>query len=140
MDSAHQLLSALRQHDTVQKLFAKHEGYLHLRCSLDRKDAACEADQALESDVDAKTAFLDPEILAIPEDRLEAYLKEEPVLAEYCFALSEMRRDRPHLLPGSEQELLDQFQPQIGDWQYDLYQQIVAGISFGKVKTAFGRT
>jgi oligoendopeptidase F len=136
LNSAHQFLSALRQRDAVQKLFAKHEGYLHLRCSLDRKDAACDADQALESDVDAKTAFFDPEILAIPEDRVDAYLKEEPTLAEYRFALSDIRRDRSHLLSGPEQELLDQFQPQIGDWQYDLYQQIVAGISFGKIKAA----
>src|SRR5450755_1610293 len=138
LNSAHQLLGVLRQYDTVQKLFAKHEGYLHLRCSLDRKDTAREADRELESDVDTKTTFLDPEILAIPEDRLDAYVKEEPVLAEYRFALSDIRRDRPHLLPGPEQELLDRFQPQIGDWQYDLYQQVVAGISFGKVKTASG--
>jgi oligoendopeptidase F len=138
LNSAHRLLSALRQYDAVQILFAKHENYLHLRCSLDRKDAACEANDALESDVDAKTAFLAPEILAIPEDRLNAFFDEEPALASYSFALSEIRRDRLHLLPGPEQALLDQFQPQIGDWQYGLYQQIVAGISFGTVMTAAG--
>jgi oligoendopeptidase F len=138
LNSAHQLLGALRQYDTVQKLFAKHEGYLHLRCSLNRKDVACDDDRALESDVGAKTAFLDPEILAIPEDRLRAFLNEEPALAEYRFALSGIRRDSPHLLPEAEQALLDQFQPQIGDWQYDLYQQVVAGISFGTVQTPSG--
>lgn len=138
LDSASQLLGALRQNDTVQKLFAKHEGYLHLRCSQNRKDAACDADKALESDVDAKTAFLDPEILVISEDRLNTFLNEEPALAEYRFALSDIRRSARHLLPGPEQALLDQFQPEIGDWQYDLYQQVVAGISFGTVKTASG--
>jgi oligoendopeptidase F len=138
VNSAPQLLGVLREYDAVQKLFAKHEGYLHLRCSLNRKDVACDDDRALESDVDAKTAFLDPEILAIPEDRLRAFLNEEPALAEYRFALSGIRRDSPHLLPGAEQSLLDQFQPQIGDWQYDLYEQVVAGISFGTVPTASG--
>ena len=122
----------------MQILFAKHERYLHLRCAQNRKDAACDADDALESDVDAKTAFLDPEILAIPEERLSAFFNEEPALASYRFALSDIRRDAPHLLPGPEQALLDQFQPQIGDWQYGLYQQIVSGISFGTVKTASG--
>ena len=106
--------------------------------SLNRKDTACDADEALYSDVDAKTAFLDPEILAIPEDRLQAFFNEEPALAEYRFALSDIRRDRSHLLPGAEQTLLDQFQPQIGAWQYDLYQQIVAGISFGTLQTRSG--
>ena len=137
-NSARQLLGALRQDDVVQELFNKHERYLHLRCALNRKDAACEADRALESDVDAKTAFLGPEILAIPEDRLSAFLSEEPALARYRFALADMRRDAPYMLPGPEQALLDEFQPQISDWQYDLYQQIVAGIPFGKVKTKSG--
>jgi oligoendopeptidase F len=138
INSASQLLGALRQNDAVQAIFAKHERYLYLRCALNRKDAACDADKALESEVDAKTAFLDPEILAIPEDRLRAILNEEPALAEYRFALSDIRRDAPHLLPAPEQSLLDQFQPQISDWQYDLYEQIVAGISFGTVQTSSG--
>jgi oligoendopeptidase F len=138
LSSAHQLLGALRQHDTVQKLFAKHEGYLHLLCSQNRKDAACDADKALESDVDAKTAFLDPEILATPEDQLRAFFNQEPALDEYRFALSDIRRDRSHLLSEAEQSLLDQFQPQIGDWQYDLYEQVVADISFGTVQASSG--
>lgn len=138
VNSAPQLLDVLQQYDSIQKLFAKHEGYLHLLCSLNRKDAACDADTALESDVDARTAFLNPEILAIPEDHLRTFLNEEPGLASYRFALSDIRRDAPHLLPGPEQALLDEFQTQIGDWQFDLYQQVVAGISFGKVKTASG--
>ena len=138
LNSGSQLLGILRQYDVVQKLFAKHEAYLHLRCALNRKDAACDTDKALESDADAKTAFLDPEILAFPEDRLRAFLNEEPALAEYRFALSDIRRAAPHLLPEAEQTLLDQFQPQIGDWQYDLYEQVVAGISFGTVQTSSG--
>jgi oligoendopeptidase F len=135
LNSAHQLLEALRQHDSVEKLFAKHEGYLHLRCALNRKDAACASDRALESDVDAQTAFLDPEIVAIPENRLRAFSNEEPALGSYQFALSHIQRNRSHLLLKTEQSLLDRFQPQIGDWQYDLYDQIVAGISFGTVQT-----
>jgi oligoendopeptidase F len=138
INSAPQLLGVLRQHDVVQKLFAKHERYLHLRCALNRKDIACDADKSLESDVAAGTAFLDPEVLAIPEDRLHSFLNQEPALAEYSFALSGIRREQPHLLPESEQTLLDEFQPQIADWQYDLYQQIVAGISFGTVQTSSG--
>lgn len=138
LNSAQQLLGVLLQNDAVQKLFAKHEGYLHLRCSQNRKDAACDADKALESDVDGKTAFLDPEILAIPEDRLRAFLNEEPVLAQYLFELSDVQRKRPYLLPEAEQALLDQFQPEIGDWQYDLYEQVVSGISFGTVRAASG--
>ena len=138
INSAAQLLGALRNEDRVQELYARHEGYLHLLCSLNRKDAACDADQKLESDVYAKTAFLNPEILTIPEDRLRGFLTQGPALAPYRFAVAEIRRDEPYSLPGPEQAFLDEFQPQIADWQYDLYQQIVAVISFGTVQTKSG--
>ena len=137
-NSGSQLLALLRQYDVVRRLFARHEAYLHLRCALNHKDAACDANNALESDVNAKTAFLDPEILALSEDQLRHFLNEEPALAEYRFALAGIRRAAPHLLPEPEQALLDQFQPQIGDWQNDLYELITAGISFGKVQTPAG--
>jgi oligoendopeptidase F len=87
LNSASQLLGVLRSYDAVEKLYAKHEAYLHLRCSLDRKDSACQERHELISDVDARTAFLDPEILAISEDRLRAFLNQEPALEEYRFAL-----------------------------------------------------
>src|SRR5580698_6551152 len=77
-NSGSQLLALLRQYDVVRRLFARHEAYLHLRCALNRKDAACDANNALASDVNARTAFLDPEILALSEDRLRHFLNEEP--------------------------------------------------------------
>jgi oligoendopeptidase F len=138
LNSASQLLGVLRSYDAVEKLYAKHEAYLHLRCSLDRKDSACQARHELISDVDEKTAFLDPEILAMSEDRLRVFLNQEPALEEYRFALSDIHRDAPHLLPAPEQALLDKFQPQIADWQNDLYEQVIAGIAFGTVQTPAG--
>ncbi len=138
INSAAQLLEALRTYDTVQDLFAKHEGYLHFVCSQNRKDPACEADEKIESDVDSKVAFLAPEILAIPEESLRKFVAQEPALDRYRYALADMRRNAPYTLPGPEQALLDKFQPQIAGWQYDLYQQIEASVSFGKVKTKSG--
>jgi oligoendopeptidase F len=138
LNSGPRLLGAFRQYDVVQNLSARHERYLHLRCALNRKDVACDADNLLVSDVGAKTAFLEPEVLAIPQDRLCAFFDQEPALAEYRFALSDIRRGQPHLLPEAGQALLDEFQPQIGDWQFDLYEQVVAGISFGTVQTSSG--
>jgi oligoendopeptidase F len=138
IDSASSLLRALQAYDTLQQLAVKHENYLHMRCAIDRKDTACADNQKLSSEVDAKTAFLAPEILAIPDSRLNGYLKEEAALTAYRFALAEIRRDAPHTLPASEEALLQEFQPQIGDWQFDLYEQIVSGIQFGSVQTTSG--
>jgi len=138
LDSAPQLLALLQQNDIVQKLFAKHDDYLYLRCSLNRKDSACDEKSKFESDFNSKTAFFIPDILSLPEDRLSAWLVAEPELKQYRFAISEIRRDAPHLLPEAQQALLDEFQPEIADWESDLYQQIVAGIKFGTIETATG--
>jgi oligoendopeptidase F len=109
-----------------------------LRCSLNRKDPACEANSKLGSEINAATAFLIPGILAIPKEQLQAFQAAEPGLKSYQFALDNIRRDAPHVLPNAEQAFLDRLQPEIADWQYDLYEQILGGISFGTVQTATG--
>lgn len=138
LDSTSRLLAFLQQNDVVQKLFAKHDDYLYLRCALNRKDSGCDEESKFESDFNGKTAFFRPEILSIPDHRLKAWLLAEPRLKQYSFAISEIRRGAPHLLPEAQQALLDEFRPEIADWQSDLYQQIVAGIKFGAVETETG--
>lgn len=105
---------------------------------MNRKDPACDANEKLESEVTAQTAFLTPEILAIPSEQLRAFFTGEPRLTTYRFAIEDIRRNAPHTLPEDQQALLDGLQPEIGDWQYDLYEQILAGIPFGTVRTAGG--
>ena len=136
--SGARLYDALQAYEEVQRVFRKHEAYLYLRCSLDRKDPACDARDQLESQTDAQTAFFSHEVLALSPVQLREYSAAEPRLAPYLFALEDMRRDADHLLPEDQQSLLDRFQPEIGDWQYDLYQQILAAIPFGTVQTKDG--
>jgi len=138
MNTGSRLLDALQAYEEVLRLYRRHEGYLHLRCSLNRKDSACDANEKLESEVNAQTAFLTPEILAIPSERLRAFYTGEPSLKRYEFAIEDIRRDVEHVLPEDQQALLDRLQPEIGDWQYDLYEQVLAGIPFGTVQTASG--
>jgi len=138
INTGQRLLNVLQSYEDVQKIYRSHETYLRLRCSQNRKDPACAANSKLESEVNAATAFLSPEILAIPESQLQAFKAAEPGLKPYLFALDDIRRDSPHTLPGTEQAFLDRLQPEIADWQYDLYEQILAGISFGTVQTPAG--
>jgi oligoendopeptidase F len=133
-----QLFDALQSYEEVLKLYRHHDAYLRLRCSQNRKDPACEANGKLGSEVNAETAFLIPEILAIPKEQLQAFQGAKPGLKSYQFALEDIRRDAPHVLPKAEQAFLDRLHPEIADWQYDLYEQILAGISFGTVQTTTG--
>ena len=138
LDSGPNLILALQAYEKVQTLYHKHDGYLHLRCARNRDDAGCGDEQQLGATTNAQTAFVAPEILALGRPRLEALLGSEPRLVPYRFALEEMLRESEHTLSKVLQECLDRFQPEIADWQYDLYQQILAGIQFGTVQTPAG--
>jgi oligoendopeptidase F len=138
LDNGANLFLALQAYEKVQTLYRKHDGYLHLRCGRNRQDAACDDEQRLGSTTEAQFAFLQPEILALGRPRIEALLASEPRLAPYRFALEVMLRDSEHTLPKDLQATLDRFQPEIGDWQYDLYQQILVDVPFGTVQTPAG--
>jgi oligoendopeptidase F len=138
INNGQQLLQALRSYEEALELYRHHDAYLRLRCSLNRKDPACEANGKLGAEVNARTAFLIPEILAIPEAQLKVFQNGEPGLKVYQFALQDIRRDASPVLPSTEQALLDRLHPEIADWQYDLYEQILASIPFGTVQTPTG--
>jgi oligoendopeptidase F len=138
LNSDSQLLAFLQENDAIQKLFIKHDDYLYLRCSLNRKDSACDEDEKLASGFKAKTAFVDSAILSIPPDRMRLFLSQDSKLKRYSFEVSEIQRDEPHLLPRAQERFLDALRPEVADWQYNLYDRIVGGINFGTVPTAMG--
>lgn len=51
-------------------------------------------------------SFADPELLELPEGRLDALVREETHLALYAHALDDLLRKRPHTLPEGEERLL----------------------------------
>lgn len=138
INSGGALLEALQSYEDVLRIYRLHEGYLRMRCSQNRQDVACEANEKLGSEVSARTSFLNPEILAIPNARLQAFMTASPQLKTYEFAIEDIRHEAQHVLPGPEQRLLDGFHSEIADWQYDLYEQVLADIPFGTVQTAAG--
>jgi len=57
------------------------------------------------------TAFLTPEIAALPEKTLLAWLETEPSLQPYRHSLLDTLRVRQHILPEAEEALLSRFGP-----------------------------
>lgn len=58
------------------------------------------------SDLSGKMAWVDPEILAIPDEKIAAFLKEEPGLAMYKPVLDDILRMKPHTLSPAGEKLL----------------------------------
>jgi len=132
------LLHELQSYEEVLRIYHHHDGYLHLLCAQNRKATACDTEQKLESEVDARTAFVAPQVIGLPATRLKSVYATEPGLKPYRFALEDIHRKAGHSLAEDKGALLDKLMPEIADWQYDLYEEIVAGIPFGTIETASG--
>ncbi len=57
-------------------------------------------------EIQAASAFETPELLSIPDEKLEAFYHETPELELYRTALDRVRRRRKHILSDKEEELL----------------------------------
>ncbi len=58
-------------------------------------------------EVGESLSFVTPEILALPDQQLDAFIKD-PKLADYKFTLQEMKREKAHVLGKAEEALLAQ--------------------------------
>ena len=61
---------------------------------------------ALATEVESRTAFINPEILAVDEGTLERFYEEEPGLALYRLQIEELLRTRAHRLSADQEKLV----------------------------------
>lgn len=61
--------------------------------------------QALGYDFEIKTSWMEPEILNLPQKKMQKFLKD-PVLKDYRFYLENMLRSKEHVLNSAEEKLL----------------------------------
>jgi oligoendopeptidase F len=111
--SAAALLRALKLRDDVGvRIFQLYRYASHRRDS-DSTDPAgqalAERAGSLYAKIAAATAFIEPEILAIPEETIAAWLREEPQLQLYAYALEELARQRAHVRSAEIEGILAQF-------------------------------
>ena len=94
--------------ETVEKIMPIYE-YAFLRKETDNTDSAAQAlkDKATRLYVTAMTvtSFLEPELLAMPEEELKA-LVEDPELQDYDAMLRRLLLCKPHTLPKEQERLI----------------------------------
>ncbi|WP_019122393.1 oligoendopeptidase F [Brevibacillus massiliensis] len=109
-ESGKHLLEALTLQDELTKTMDQVYVYARMRRDEDNANATYQAltDRAtgLSTQVYGALAFIQPEILAIPEDRLSQMIESEPGLEHYRFLLEEITRYKPHTLSAAEEALL----------------------------------
>ena len=133
ISSAENLLRALELFDQVQIQYRRHYAYLYLRNAVNRKDEASLADSStLAAEVAKRTSFFLGELRNLDGKRLAIFLERRPSLKGYLFSIEDNRRYRPYTLSSKEEELLNATAPLNNDWQYDLYEKLVAHMQSGR--------
>ena len=108
--SARTLLEFLQLGETISVAFDSLYGYAQRRSD---EDTAVSKYQGMSSKaislmvaVDAAGSFETPELLAIPDEKLEQFYQELPALTVYRTYLDNLRRKRAHILSDAEEKLL----------------------------------
>lgn len=113
-DSAEILLSYLQFSDTVNQLFERIYVYANQKLHEDLGNSTYQGLSARAADLAVRlssaAAFAEPEILAIPEQKLQDFLKENEPLRLYEKKLQDLLRQKAHVLDGKTEQLLAQNQ------------------------------
>ncbi len=107
------LYGALRLRDQVSEVLERLIVYATMRFHEDttRTQYQALADRALTlaAEFSGATAFFTPEILAIPQDRLDTYFGQEAGLALYRMQIDDITRMRPHVRSAEVEQVLAGF-------------------------------
>jgi oligoendopeptidase F len=118
------LLSCLNALESVQVRLMRVGTFAHLRNAQDgtnpQYQAAMARVSALRARVGASTSFVDSEILAFPDDRVEQFMASEPGLAAFKVYLNDLLALRPHRL-GAESERVLTSLGEVLDAPYMIY-------------------
>jgi oligoendopeptidase F len=110
--SADVLLAFLRKEDAFSKELGKLCVYAGMKSHEDlrvtRNQELADRAENLSMRHSAATSFSDPEILALPDGRLDEFMAANEGLRLYAFHFAELLREREHVLSHREEELLAQ--------------------------------
>ncbi|HKS70015.1 MAG TPA: oligoendopeptidase F [Ktedonobacterales bacterium] len=111
-ESGASMLDAFKTRDTAYELWGRLFVYANMRMHEDSGNSTYQglADRAttLGNDLNTASAYMTPEILAIPQERVDAFVANTPGLDLYKHALDEINRQRPHVLSAEMEAMLAQ--------------------------------
>ncbi len=108
--SAKVLLDCFKYQDEISVVFEQAFGYAMVKKDTDTRKTESQARfnriSALAVEFGAAISYILPEILAIPEAKIRAFMQEEPGLVLYEHALDDIIRQREHVLSEKEEALI----------------------------------
>ncbi|MFK4344029.1 oligoendopeptidase F [Paenibacillus sp. RC73] len=111
LNSAEVIVNCFKLEDELSLKTERVYVYAHLHHDEDTAEPTYQGlsqkAKKLGVEVSEALSFVTPEILALPDNQLDALI-EDPKLADYRFTLQEMKREKAHILGKSEEALLAQ--------------------------------
>lgn len=111
-ESAESLYKLLQFQDEITVKLGKLYTYAHMRYDEDTTNSFYQGlnDRAgqLLSIVSNASSFVTPELLAIPEEKIEEFLRDFPELKLYEHTFERLNKQRPHVLSEKEESILAQ--------------------------------
>lgn len=139
--NAKTIKSLLEYDAVVDRLFERLAVYAHLMTAGDTSDSDNQRRSGrlhhLGTKLGESGAFIRPELLAIPEKKMQAFLKSAD-LKDWKLALERTLRYRPHTLSNKEEELLAKSGQIAGAAGHVFRQLNDADLKFGTVKNEKG--
>lgn len=142
-DNAKNLLKVLQLSKQIDEELEKEFVYAFLR-----RDSDTTQSQAATlfghisnelSKISAEMAFLDPQLVALDEQKLQQFYAEEPQLAEFKFMLTKLRRQKKHILSDKEERILGRTS-KIMDAADEIYNTLNdADLTFGQIADETGK-
>lgn len=109
-ESSEALLNTMEALEQLARLRGRLGSYFRLPVTTDQHDAAARAQaaryQGLSSGWSSALAFVEPELLALPSDRLSALLAGDPRLERYRSFVARLEARRPHVRSPEVEEVL----------------------------------
>ncbi|MDT8900469.1 oligoendopeptidase F [Selenomonadales bacterium 4137-cl] len=109
-NAASDLAACLKKRDEIGVTAGKLYAYARMHRDENTADAKYQGMtgkiETLLAEAGAATAYIEPEILAIPEAKLADYRKQEPGLKDYSFYFDNLLRQKKHVLSPAEEEIL----------------------------------
>ena len=108
--SASQLVACLQLRDEISAVFGRVFLYAGLNNDQDTREPRYQAFRekaaSVMVQVNGATAFIQPEILAIDEQKLQSFIEEDKQLQAYRHQLNNLLRSRAHVLTPDQESLL----------------------------------
>ncbi len=141
-ESADVLLEVLEKKDGLSRKLGNIYVYSRMKKDEDNRiakyQAMSEKAQSLSVETSMKLSFFTPEMIEIPEEKLEGFLKEKEGLKVYEFFFKDLMRQKEHVLSKQEEQIIAQF-GEIVSAPGNIFRMINnADIKFGTIQDADG--